>query len=97
MFLYFAFLYKLDLFRYYERHCFLQATVASSIQPGSAAQEQVEETASQDSNSDIVARTPPPKSAPAVSSALQTPVGGIKKRPCCSLAATSFSFSSTFY
>ncbi|KAI5659708.1 hypothetical protein M9H77_28501 [Catharanthus roseus] len=52
------------------------ATVASSTQPGSTAQDQVEETASQDSNSDTVARTPPPKSSTASSSAPQTPVGG---------------------
>ncbi|KAA8516252.1 hypothetical protein F0562_016545 [Nyssa sinensis] len=39
----------------------LPAAVTSSIQQGTSAQEQVEETASQDSNSDIVARTPPSK------------------------------------
>lgn len=93
---YFICLYKFDIFRNYERYCFLQATVASSIQQGSVAQEQAEETTSQDSNSDIVARTPPPKSAPVVSSAPQTPVGGIKKRSCHSLSTTSFSFCSTF-
>lgn len=37
---------------------------------------EVEETASQDSNSDIVARTPPPKNSSAGSSAPTTPAGG---------------------
>ncbi|XP_073282352.1 uncharacterized protein [Primulina huaijiensis] len=45
----------------------------SSTQQFAAASDQVEETASQDSNSDAVARTPPPKSSNLSSSAPQTP------------------------
>lgn len=41
----------------------------------SVVQEQVEDTASQDSNSDTVARTPPPKNSVIGSSAVSTPVG----------------------
>ncbi|KAF5941276.1 hypothetical protein HYC85_022443 [Camellia sinensis] len=50
------------------------ATVTSSVQQGTSIQEQVEETASQDSISDQVARTPT-KNSPIGSSSPTTPVG----------------------
>ncbi|KAL2511428.1 transcription regulator NOT2/NOT3/NOT5 family protein [Abeliophyllum distichum] len=53
----------------------VKATVTTSIQQGASGQEQVDETASQDSNSDTVARTPPPKNSVLSSSAPQTPLG----------------------
>ncbi|KAL7194154.1 hypothetical protein ACSBR1_034546 [Camellia fascicularis] len=51
-----------------------KATVTSSVQQGTSIQEQVEETASQDSISDQVARTPT-KNSPIGSSSPTTPVG----------------------
>ncbi|XP_047314642.1 general negative regulator of transcription subunit 3 isoform X2 [Impatiens glandulifera] len=45
----------------------------SSIQQSTVIQEQVEETASQEINSDLVPRTPPPKSSLSISSAPVTP------------------------
>ncbi|KAK9290752.1 hypothetical protein L1049_008928 [Liquidambar formosana] len=51
----------------------IPATVTSTLQQGNSIQEQAEETASQDSNSDIVARTPPAKSSVIGSSASSTP------------------------
>ena len=49
--------------------------MTSAVQQGTSVQEQVEETTSQDSNSDIVARTPPPKNSVIGSSAPSTPAG----------------------
>ncbi|KAK2982030.1 hypothetical protein RJ640_029258 [Escallonia rubra] len=51
---------------------YFQAAVTSSIQQGTPTLEQ-EETASQDSNSDLIVRTPPPKSSAVGSSAPSTP------------------------
>ncbi|KAL2552995.1 transcription regulator NOT2/NOT3/NOT5 family protein [Forsythia ovata] len=53
----------------------VKVTVTTLIQQGASGQEQVDETASQDSNSDTVARTPPPKNSVLSSSAPQTPLG----------------------
>lgn len=53
----------------------IPATAASNLQQ-STVQEQVEDTPSQDINSDAVARTPPPKNSVIGSSAPSTPVGG---------------------
>ncbi|XP_071909488.1 uncharacterized protein [Coffea arabica] len=50
------------------------ATATSANQQGASPQEQVEETATQDTT-DTVARTPPPKSSSAAASAPPTPVG----------------------
>ncbi|KAG5555437.1 hypothetical protein RHGRI_006181 [Rhododendron griersonianum] len=47
----------------------LQLQVISSLKQGIPIQEQAEETASHESNSDIVARSPPPKNSPTSSSA----------------------------
>ncbi|EEF36934.1 conserved hypothetical protein [Ricinus communis] len=49
------------------------ATATSLQQPATNVQEQAEDTASQDSNPDIVARTPPAKSSTIGSSAASTP------------------------
>ena len=53
----------------------MQATVTSTNQPSTPVQEPVEDTVSQDnSNTDNIARTPPPKSS-ALGSAASTPTG----------------------
>ncbi|KAL5837518.1 hypothetical protein ACOSQ3_014687 [Xanthoceras sorbifolium] len=53
----------------------VKATVTSTQQQGTIAQEQGEDTASQDSNSDVLSRTPPSKSSGIVSTAT-TPAAG---------------------
>ncbi|XP_027070200.1 uncharacterized protein [Coffea arabica] len=53
----------------------VKATATSANQQGTSPQEQVEETATQDTTTDTVARTPPPKSSSAAASAPPTPVG----------------------
>nr|KYP63772.1 CCR4-NOT transcription complex subunit 3 [Cajanus cajan] len=50
------------------------ASASASQTSDTSVQEQADDTASQDSNSDIVAKTPPPKSA-GISSASSTPAG----------------------
>ncbi|CAI9102945.1 OLC1v1001347C6 [Oldenlandia corymbosa var. corymbosa] len=50
------------------------ASVTTSSHQGVSAQELADETASHDSNPDVIARTPPPKTSP-VGSAPATPVG----------------------
>ncbi|XP_043691353.1 CCR4-NOT transcription complex subunit 3 isoform X2 [Telopea speciosissima] len=52
----------------------VSAPLASTTQQGNSIQDQVEETASQDSNSDVVPRTPPSKSS-VVGSVSSTPAG----------------------
>ncbi|KAG2686303.1 hypothetical protein I3843_09G000800 [Carya illinoinensis] len=54
----------------------IPATVASNQQQGTV-QEQVEDTVSQDGNSDTVPRTPPPKNSVIGLSAASTPVGSL--------------------
>ncbi|XP_019162388.1 PREDICTED: general negative regulator of transcription subunit 3-like isoform X2 [Ipomoea nil] len=51
----------------------VSATITSSVEQGGSAQEQVEETASRETASDTVARTPPPKATVASSSVPTTP------------------------
>ncbi|KAL6336694.1 hypothetical protein AAG906_036008 [Vitis piasezkii] len=53
----------------------IPATVTSPLQQGTSIQEQSEETASQDSNSEIGPRTPPAKNSVIGSSASSTPTG----------------------
>ncbi|XP_011034351.1 PREDICTED: general negative regulator of transcription subunit 3 isoform X2 [Populus euphratica] len=53
----------------------MPATVASTHHEGAVVQDQADDTTSQDSNSDIVARTPPAKSSMVGSSAASTPTG----------------------
>ncbi|KAF8395971.1 hypothetical protein HHK36_017582 [Tetracentron sinense] len=53
----------------------MPATLASTVQQGTSIQDPVEDTASQDSNSDIAPRTPPSKNSAMGSSALSTPAG----------------------
>ncbi|XP_062113532.1 general negative regulator of transcription subunit 3 isoform X2 [Humulus lupulus] len=53
----------------------IPATVSSTHQQTTSVQEPVEETASQESTLDTVARTPPPKSSVMSSSAATTPAG----------------------
>nr|GMC79238.1 general negative regulator of transcription subunit 3 isoform X3 [Ipomoea batatas] len=51
----------------------VSATITSSVEQGGSAQEQAEETASRETASDTVARTPPPKATVASSSVPTTP------------------------
>lgn len=53
----------------------LQVTVTSPVQQTGSSQEQADEVGSQESASDAVPRTPPPKSGAVASSAPTTPVG----------------------
>ncbi|XP_031264764.1 general negative regulator of transcription subunit 3 isoform X1 [Pistacia vera] len=54
----------------------MPATVTSTLQQGTSVPEQVEDTTSQDSNSELVARTPPSKSSGISSSTASTPAVG---------------------
>ncbi|KAK6233061.1 hypothetical protein SCA6_003134 [Theobroma cacao] len=69
------------------------ATSASQV-PGSSSQEHVEDTASQDSNSDV-ARTPPSKSSATNSSAAATPTGSHATPAPVNLPPHSMSGAST--
>ncbi|OVA16419.1 CCR4-Not complex component [Macleaya cordata] len=53
----------------------VKAALPSAVQQGNSAQDLVEETASQDSNSDITPRTPPSKNGALSQSASSTPAG----------------------
>lgn len=53
----------------------VKATVTSSHQQSTSTQEQAEDTASQDSNSDITVKTPPPKNSTNNPSGASTPTG----------------------
>ncbi|KAA8541504.1 hypothetical protein F0562_022656 [Nyssa sinensis] len=76
--------------------CFpFQAAVTSSIEQGTFAQEQVEETASQDSKSDIVVRTPPSKNGVINSSAPLTLVGSLATLGTLNASAHNLSGAST--
>ncbi|XP_038999008.1 general negative regulator of transcription subunit 3-like isoform X2 [Hibiscus syriacus] len=69
------------------------AAPTSQMPPGSSSQEHVEDTASQDSNSDM-ARTPPSKSSVINSSAAATPTGS-HATPALNLPPQSLSGAST--
>ncbi|XP_010257713.1 PREDICTED: general negative regulator of transcription subunit 3-like isoform X2 [Nelumbo nucifera] len=53
----------------------MPATLASTVQQGNSIQDQAEESASQDSSSDIAPRTPPSKNSTVGSSTSSTPAG----------------------
>ncbi|XP_057951363.1 uncharacterized protein LOC131146087 isoform X2 [Malania oleifera] len=70
------------------------ATVASAVQHVSSIQDPAEEIASQDNNSDIVARTPTTKSS-VISSSVSTPAGSVAAPATVSVSGHNLSGPST--